>query len=112
MKDLSIFYNYYFDNCLFELGELVPLSPSRGRYTRYSNRLHDFSVTIPGCSKDVYVNSFFPRTPRIWNSWPVECFPLAYDLNSFKPRVNRHIFPGILSKQLSSTIFIFSFFFL
>ena len=29
--------------------------------TRYSKRLHDFSVTIPSY-KDVYVNSFFPYT--------------------------------------------------
>ena len=27
--------------------------------TRFSDRLHDLSVTIPRCYKDVYVNSFF-----------------------------------------------------
>ena len=32
-----------------ELTELVPLPHSNGRSTRYSNRLRDFSVTIPGC---------------------------------------------------------------
>ena len=40
----------------------------------YFDRLHDFSVTIPKCYKDVYVNSFFPRTARLWNSLPIECF--------------------------------------
>ena len=30
-----------------------------GRSTRYPDRLHGFSVTIPRCYKDVYVNSFF-----------------------------------------------------
>ena len=29
------------------------------KFYRYSDRLHDFSVTIPRCYKDVYVNSFF-----------------------------------------------------
>ena len=33
--------------CSSELAELVPLPYSRGRSTRYSDRLHDFSVTIP-----------------------------------------------------------------
>ena len=61
---LSLFYKYYFDRCSPELDELVPLGPSRGRSTRYSNRLHDFSATIPGCYNNVYANSFFPGTPR------------------------------------------------
>ena len=25
----------------------------------------------------------FPRTARLWNSLPIECFPLTYDLNGF-----------------------------
>ena len=39
-------------------------------------RLHDFSVTIPRCYENVYVNSFFPCTARLWNSLPIECLPL------------------------------------
>ena len=57
---------------------------------RDSDRLHDFSVTIPRCYKDDYVNSFFPRTARLWNSLPIECFPLTYDLSGFKSRINRY----------------------
>ena len=45
-----------------KLAELVPIPYSRGRSTRYSNRLHGYSVTIPRCYKDVNINSFFPRT--------------------------------------------------
>ena len=52
----------------------------------------DISVTLCRCYKDVYVNSFFPRTARLWNFLPEECFLLTYDLNGFKCRVNRHIF--------------------
>ena len=88
---LSVFCRYYFGRCSSELVELVPLLYSRGRSTHYSDRLHDFSVTIPRCYKDVYVNSFFPRTTRLWNSLPIECFPLTYNLNGFKSRINRHL---------------------
>ena len=42
-------YVSYFGSCSSELAELVPLLNSRGRFTCYSNRLHDFSVTIPIC---------------------------------------------------------------
>ena len=38
-----------------------------------------------------YVNSFFPRTARLWNSLPIECFPWTYDLSGFKSRVNRYL---------------------
>ena len=64
---------------------------SRKVSTRYSDRLHDFSVTIPRYYKDVYVNSFFTRTARPWNSLPIEFFSLTYDLNGFKSRINRHL---------------------
>ena len=73
-------------SCYLEL-----LDKLQGRSTCYSDRLHDFSVTIPRCYKDVYVNSFFPRTARLWNSLPIECFPLTYHLNGFKSRINRHL---------------------
>ena len=39
---LSFFYRYYFGRCSSELAQLVPLPYSRGRSTRYSDRLHDF----------------------------------------------------------------------
>ena len=80
VASLSLFYRYYFGRCSSELAQLIPLPYSRGRSTHYSDRLDDFSVTITRCYKDVYVNSFFPRTARLWNSLPIECFPLTYDL--------------------------------
>ena len=70
---------------------MVPLSHSRAESTRYSDRLHDFSVTIPRCYNDLYANSFFTRTARLWNSLPIECFPLTYDLNVFKARIKRNL---------------------
>ena len=91
VASLNVFYIYYFGRCSSELAQLFPFPYSRGRSTRYSDRSHDFSVTIPRCYKDVYVNSFFPRTARLWNSLPIECFHLTYDLNGFKSRINRHL---------------------
>ena len=87
----QLFYRYYFGRCSAKLAQLVPLYFPRGRSTSYSDRLHDFSATIPRCYKDVYVNSFFPRTATLWNSLPIECFPLTYDLSSLKSRINRHL---------------------
>ena len=82
---LSLFYRYYFGRCSSELAELVPLAVSRGSSTRYSDRLYDFSVTIPRCCKCVYVNSFFPPTAKLWNS------PSTYHLSGFRSRINRHL---------------------
>ena len=49
VASLSLFYRYYIGRCSSELAQLVPLPFSRDRPTRYSDRLHDFSVTIPRC---------------------------------------------------------------
>ena len=89
VASLSLIYRYYLGRCPSELAQLVPLPYSWGSSTRYSDRLHDFSVTIPRCYKDVYVNSFFSRTARLWNSLSIECFPLTY--HDFKSRINRHL---------------------
>ena len=86
---LSLFYRYYSGRCSSELAKLVAFPFSRERSTRYSDRLHDFSITIPRGYKDFYVNSFFPCTDRLWNSLPKECFPVTYDLNGSKSRINR-----------------------
>ena len=63
VASLNLFCRYYFGRCLSELAQLVPLPFSRGRSTCYSDRLHDFSVIIPGCLdvsyKDVYDKIFF-----------------------------------------------------
>ena len=91
LTSLTLFYRYYFGRCSSELAQLVPIPFSRGRSAHYSDRLHDFSITIPRCYKDVSVNSFFPHMARLWNSLPIECFPLTYDPSSFKSSINRHL---------------------
>ena len=47
------FYRYCFGRCWPELSQLVSLPYSQRRSTCYSDRFHDFSVTIPWCYKDV-----------------------------------------------------------
>ena len=91
VASLSLFYRYYFGRYFSKLAQLVRLPFLRGRSTCYSGGLDDFSVTSPRCYKDVYVNSFFPGTAKLWNSLPIECFPLTYDLSGFKSRINRHL---------------------
>ena len=113
VASLGLFYRYYFGRCSSELAQLVPLSYSRGRSSRYSDRLHDFSVTIPRCYKDAYVNSFFPRTAGLWNSLPIECLPLNYNLNGLKSRINRHLLTEDSFQRdfLDALIFLCFFFF-
>ena len=72
------------------LAQLVPFPYSQRNSPHYSDRMHDISVTIPRCYKDVQVKSFLPRTDRLWNSLPIKCIPFKYDLNGLKSRINRH----------------------
>ena len=112
MASLILFYRYYFGRFSSELAQLVPLPFSREWSTHYSDRLHDFSVTIPRCYKDVCINSFFPHTARHWNSLPIECFPLTYNVNGFKSRINRPLLTGgfLLRDFLYPLIFLCFFF--
>ena len=89
--DVARYYWYCFGGCSSELFELVPFPHACGISTRYSNRLQDFVITVAGCSKKVYANSFFPCIVKLWNSLFGECFPLAYNLNRFKVNVNRDL---------------------
>lgn len=63
----------------------------------------------PKCYKDGYVKSFFLRTTAIWNSLPVEYFPLTYDPNCSKFRVNRYLIFISFFDQRSSELFLFAF---
>ena len=68
VASLGLFYRYCFGRYSPELAQLVPLPCPRGRSSRYSDRLHEFSDTILRFYNDAYVNSFFLRTARYWNS--------------------------------------------
>ena len=54
--------------------------------TRRCGNQHSMVFQIPSASKDAYMNSFFPRTIRVWNDLPESIYifsflpkPMAYD---------------------------------
>ena len=91
VASLSLFYKYYNGRCSKELASLVPSTKIYSRSTRLSIKSHPFTVTVPKCSKNSYLSSFFPRTSILWNSLPSSCFPESYNLQSFKSSVNRYL---------------------
>ena len=89
----------------------MPLPYSRGRSSHCSDRLQYFSVTIPRCYKDVYVNSSFLHKARLWNSLPKEFFPLTYDLIGLKSILNRHLLAiGSFQRDFLYALTVFYFF--
>ena len=68
VASLGRFYSYYFGKCSSELAQLAPLPFC----IRYSDRLHDFSVTIP---KVIMISMTIECFPLIA---PIECFPLTF----------------------------------
>ena len=62
VASLSLLYRYYFGWCSSQLAQLAPLPFSWGRSTCYSD---------------------IPCTARLWNSLPIECFPLTCNWNGF-----------------------------
>ena len=113
VSSLCLLYQYHFGKWLSELTQLVPLPYFLGRPTCYSDRSRDFSVTIPRCYKDLYVNSFFPCTAGLWNSVPMQCFLLTCDLNGFKSRINRNLLTvGFFFRNSLYALIFLCFFFL
>ena len=81
VANLNLFSWYYFGRCSSELVELVSFPYSCWMSSHYSNRVHDFSVTIPTCYRDVYqqfpslhsqILEFFTRRMLsfdLWSKW-------------------------------------------
>ena len=88
MVSLCLFYSVgiTFGRCSSELAEFAVHPNSQGRLTPYFNRMHDFSVIIPRCEKDLYVNGFL-LAQLDWNSLPAECFLFNYHLHVSKSRI-------------------------
>ena len=91
VASLSLFYRYYHAKCSSELQGLVPSSWLPVRSTRFSKKSHPFSVVVPRFKHNFYANSFFPRTAKLWNSLPADCFPHSYNLGVFKSNVNKYL---------------------
>ena len=90
---ISLFYRYYFGRCSFELVQMVPLPYSRGRSSRYSDRLHNFtgyhSKMLQGRLCQQFLSQH--RQTLFQNSLPIVCFPLTYDLNGLESKINRNL---------------------
>ena len=91
----SNFYKYFaFDQIFLNFLKMSIQETITGNNIRKKisiNFILNFLYVCVNSCKDVYVNSFFPRTARLWNSLTVECFPLIYDLNGFESKINRHL---------------------
>ena len=101
VASLSLFYRYYFSNVLqnrcnwfhfffLEEGLLVILIDC----TIFLSRFLDVTrMSMPTVS-------FFAQLD--WNSLPIKCFPLTYDLSGFKSRINRHLLTVSINRHLSA----------
>ena len=93
VASIGLFYRYYLSRCSSGLGQLVPLLYSEGRITGYSDRLPNFSVTIPRCYKDDHLSCFFPGTGRPQNFLPKKCCTSCrFFLNSVTVYFNLFVF--------------------
>ena len=108
----SLSYRYYFGRCSSELAQLLPLPFSREGSTRYSDRLHDFLSPFPDVTRMSLSTVFLYRTARLWNSLPIESFPLTYNLNGFKSRINRHLLTGSFWRDFLCVLIFLCIFFL
>ena len=54
-QKVSLFYRYFFGRSSCDLAQLVPLPYPQRRSTLYSDRLHDFSVTIPNDTRQIII---------------------------------------------------------
>ena len=90
IASLSLFYRYFHPDCSSELANCMPTHLPRPRCTRFSTSSHPYFVHLSNARVNQYLHSFIPYTGKLWNSLCLFYLP-AYDLNSFKRGVSRHI---------------------
>ena len=91
VASLSLFYRYYFGRCSSALSESVPKPKVFSRGTRRANQLTCYHVSLERTRTKGRSTSFFVRTAHLWNQLPPSCFPVQYDIGSFKRRVNKFL---------------------
>ena len=91
VASLSIFYRYFHADWPSKPAKYMPPPLPRPRCTRLSTFSHPYSVHLPNARVNQYLHSFIPYTGKLWNSFHLYVFPLAYDLNTFKRGVSRHL---------------------
>ena len=78
-------------NCSSDLANCVPPMIPRPRCTRLASSSHPYSDHLSNARVNQYFQPFIPFSGKLWNSLPSSVFPSAYDLNSFKREVSRHL---------------------
>ena len=78
VASLSHFYRYYSGRCSSELAQLVLLFNLVGVSLIVLIVCMFFFIAIPGCDRDIYVNSFSLYVARVWNYLLAECFHMTY----------------------------------
>merc|ERR1711954_428911 len=94
VASLSLLYRYYSGKCSEELHQLVPPPKAFGKDTRlavHTRQNHPHALDAPDSMICFHADSFFPRTVKLWNSLSSGCFPLSYNIDKFKKRVNQHL---------------------
>ena len=91
VASLSLFHHYFHADCSSELANYMPPPLPRPRYTRRFTSSHPYSIYLPNARDNQYIHSFILYTGKLWNPLPLSVLPPAYDLNSFKRRVSRHL---------------------
>ena len=81
VASLSLFYGYYYGRCSYWFNWYHVLFLEGVLLVILIGSLIFLSPFLDVTRMSIHVNSFFPRTAKHWNSLPIECFPLTYDLN-------------------------------
>ena len=81
VTSLCVFYHHIFLQPSIELADILPSEAPSMRATRCC-------VHIPRSKTELHLNSYIPRTSRLWNSLPASTFPASPNMTAFKTGVN------------------------
>ena len=102
VSDLSISYRYCHGHSSQEIRDTIPVPLRRVRTTRSSTHSHPFQVSLPNRRTLTHKSSFIPRTCSVWSVLHSSSFPTAYNLSSFKTKINK---PDMISQPFKPSLF-------
>ena len=88
VASLCVFYRHFLLQPSIELSNIIPSEVTCTRTTRSSVSRHPFAVMIPRSNTELHLNSYIPRTSRLWNSLPASVFPSSSNIDAFKTAAN------------------------
>ena len=84
VASLCVFYRHIFLQPSIELADTLPSEALSMRATISSESGHPYCERIPRSKTELYLNSYIPRTSRLWNSLPASAFPASPNMTAFK----------------------------